>query len=78
MRYATLGRSKLHVSALGLGTMTFGTGEGFAGLRPTVDDRASRRGTAASEASASAAVGRAPRPPPVLDAVVHRVRTEGR
>ena len=28
MRYTTLGRSKLRVSALGLGTMTFGTGEG--------------------------------------------------
>ena len=43
MRYTTVGRSKLRVSALALGTMTFGTGEGFAGLRPAVDDRLAAR-----------------------------------
>ena len=37
MEFANLGRSDLVVSKIGLGTMTFGTGEGFAGLRPKVD-----------------------------------------
>jgi aryl-alcohol dehydrogenase-like predicted oxidoreductase len=43
MKYTTLGQSKLRVSALGLGTMTFGTGEGFGGLRPKVDERLAAR-----------------------------------
>jgi aryl-alcohol dehydrogenase-like predicted oxidoreductase len=43
MRYTMLGRSELRVSALALGTMTFGAGEGFAGLRPAVDDQLARR-----------------------------------
>jgi aryl-alcohol dehydrogenase-like predicted oxidoreductase len=38
MKYANVGSSKLRVSKLSLGTMTFGTGPGFAGLRPKVDD----------------------------------------
>lgn len=37
MEYANVGRSDLVVSKIGFGTMTFGTGDGFAGLRPKVD-----------------------------------------
>lgn len=37
MEYANVGSSDLVVSKIGFGTMTFGTGEGFAGLRPKVD-----------------------------------------
>lgn len=37
MEYVNVGSSDLVVSKIGLGTMTFGTGEGFAGLRPQVD-----------------------------------------
>jgi aryl-alcohol dehydrogenase-like predicted oxidoreductase len=37
MMLRPLGRSGLEVSSLGLGTMTFGRGDGFAGLRPKVD-----------------------------------------
>lgn len=43
MRYANVGGSTLRVSKLSLGTMTFGTGEGFAGLRPKVDERLAAR-----------------------------------
>jgi aryl-alcohol dehydrogenase-like predicted oxidoreductase len=41
MQYGNLGGASLRVSKFGLGTMTFGTGEGFAGLRPMTDEAAS-------------------------------------
>lgn len=41
MRYGNLGSASLRVSKFGLGTMTFGTGEGYAGLRPKTDEIAS-------------------------------------
>ncbi len=37
MKFANVGRSDLRVSKIALGTMTFGSGDGFAGLRPLVD-----------------------------------------
>jgi aryl-alcohol dehydrogenase-like predicted oxidoreductase len=43
MKYGNVGSSTLRVSKLSLGTMTFGTGPGFAGLRPKVDDRLAAR-----------------------------------
>lgn len=41
MLYGNLGCASLRVSKFGLGTMTFGAGEGFAGLRPKTDEIAS-------------------------------------
>jgi len=41
VQYGNLGSASLRVSKFGLGTMTFGTGEGFAGLRPKTDETAS-------------------------------------
>ena len=46
--FAKVGRSNLQVSKLGLGTMTFGAGEGFAGLRPKVDAALARELVAAA------------------------------
>jgi aryl-alcohol dehydrogenase-like predicted oxidoreductase len=43
MKLANVGRSDLRVSKLALGTMTFGSGDGFAGLRPMVDADLARR-----------------------------------
>lgn len=43
MQYGNLGGASLRVSKFGLGTMTFGTGEGFAGLRPKSDETASAK-----------------------------------
>jgi aryl-alcohol dehydrogenase-like predicted oxidoreductase len=41
VHYANLGSAPLSVSKFGLGTMTFGTGEGFAGLRPRTGETTS-------------------------------------
>jgi aryl-alcohol dehydrogenase-like predicted oxidoreductase len=46
--FAEVGSSTLQVSKLGLGTMTFGAGEGFAGLRPKVDAALARELVAAA------------------------------